>query len=177
MSAKIKQIHDLLNLMALHFEKFQTEERLAVYCKYLEEFSIEKIKQTIEWNIVNSKFFPQLAEIRERLTSKQSIEDAAIEMASAIIECLSNYGPRDVKLVKEKLGPIAGFVIEQNGWENLCMMSYDQLTIIKAQLRKDCKIAMQISERAPESCHMEFQKCNNARINNINQLKKLEHDL
>ena len=45
MSAKIKQIHDLLNLMALHFEKFQTEERLAVYCKYLEEFSIEKIKQ------------------------------------------------------------------------------------------------------------------------------------
>ena len=63
----------MLTEMALNLDKPQNPERLKLFCKNLEEYPIEKIEASSKWHMANSKFFTQLAEIRERLTSKQSI--------------------------------------------------------------------------------------------------------
>ena len=92
--------------------------------------------------------------------------------------CLTENGPPDGKAVREKLGHVAWFAIKgMGGWEDLCRVTYDQLSTTIAQLRTYCKTAIQVNERDPESCQLEFQKYGNSQMNNSNQLKKLEFNL
>ena len=88
MSEKRKHIHDVLNLMALHFEKFQTEERLAVYCRYLEEFPIEKIKELHKKMLVPDLIF--ILDVSPVISLKRISKRKQLEEVYSALTFISN---------------------------------------------------------------------------------------
>lgn len=154
---KRKEIYKYLNVMALEFNQVQKPERLKIYSELLEDFPLKKIEDAIKWCMLNLKFFPQLAEIRERIVPKVSTDDNAVEMASKIIDCISRFGSYRELDVKEHLGTVAWFaVVRFGGWNLLCKTTNDQMTATRAQLRQVCKSVILLNEREPNICEIEF---------------------
>jgi hypothetical protein len=110
-------------------------DRLKMYTEVLsEELTPEQLHMAIRRVVTSCRFFPSVAEIIELARPKADARDDATIIANEIIECVSRFGPYQVKEVKEYLGD-KFFVAERFGWANLCAIQNSEIQSVRAQLR------------------------------------------
>jgi len=89
--------------------------------------------------------FPTIAKMNELLGKKEiSNEAKAKDSSDRIIGAIEKYGYNNWPRAKDYIGDIGWQVVENNGgWENMCEVTYDQIPIVKAQLRDSCKALLE----------------------------------
>lgn len=144
----------------------QRPERLNYYADNLKKYDLEKVKSTIKKISLSSKFFPQLAEIIEKVEEGVfSSEDMATQIASEVIECISKFGPYQVKELKEYLGDKFELVNRFGGWGLLCNITNNEIPATRAQLRELAKAYLGKSKKYDNAEILDFKNSSEKKSN------------
>lgn len=170
------KIFEVLASMAAAYNQKPTNEKLAIYSKLLSKYSAEEVASALSKLVYKSSFFPSVAEISQAIEGVVDHDAMAEELAGKIIEALPNYGRDDVDRLKHELGAVGWLTVERlGGWETLMRTSYDDMSHLRAQARRQAKVCISIAERDPETVKLQFQKTGNERLEQIarNETRRL----
>ena len=129
---------------------------------------LDKLRAAIDIWIRNEPFFPCIAELRKTLGLNDLDPDLeARQVVANIIDAIRKFGYQREKEAREFLGPLTWSVIlGSGGYQNLCEMTYQNQTVICAQMRELAR-SMLTSRRFPinEQNRQALQQGSKAAIN------------
>lgn len=111
---------------------------------------VEKLKNSLDTWICNESFFPCISELRKTLGLNDLDPDLeARQVVANVLDAIRKFGYQREKEAKTLLGPLTWSVIlGSGGWQNLCEMTYQNQTVICAQMRELAR-SMLTSRRYP----------------------------
>ncbi len=124
---KQEAILKVLAVLAQTYPRDVQKETMTAYSMFLDDVSIEGLVRAVKECVKESKFFPTVAELRERagmkmesnLQPKNLALMAYHEQAMKAVTKVTSYGIPTFK------DPITAKVIEMIGWKDFCMMDMD----------------------------------------------------
>ena len=158
--------------MGLLFNQPPGDERITAYAKALEAFSKAQIVYAFNKVIKSgTPFFPSLAEILKHLSPvEQNVENRAIEIANEIVSMAQAYGYMQTDKAFERLSEDAKDTIKSPSMIlEICNTQLEQLSTIKAQLRRLAIASLQKEKNDGHNQIIESLGINFASINKSNE--------
>ena len=140
------EILAVLSLLSAAYPAFDmTEETVAVYVMTLADLDAEILKASALQHIAESRFFPSVAEIRERalFLAETNNLPSAFEAWGQVVRLVRRYGfyqltdPEKQKEIEQEIHPVVLRTVEAvGGWRALCLMPEDQVMAMRAHFSR-----------------------------------------
>lgn len=163
---KKEQVYEALRRLAIFKGDNPTDERLKLYCEYLEKYDCDKILFALKSLLENLNRFPDISDIIKLINPSLDANEDANVILGEIMEALASFGSMQSIEAKKSLGPIAWTVVLKiGGWDCLCKMGYSDLNSARAQMREMAKSVIKSSLRILDS---------NSSFHQISSTKKIK---
>lgn len=172
------RIYQALAQFSILFDYPPSKERIHAYVEILGKYDLSNFNETLEKLARECERFPSLARILSHVSPEPNDKDTANEMAGEIMVIVGRNGSYQAKEAREELGEMAWLAVERfGGWSTLCMLTYDQMGMARAQLRDLCLSAMMTAKRKPsDQKELEpYQRLGMSRLSD--SFKKVEEDM
>ncbi len=139
-----------MTFLGIAYNKEFTKEQCDVWFNFFKNDDIEIFKLAIKRLIVNEKFIPSIAMVKDEITNiaNPSLQLDAEEEWLNVLECVRKYGRNNFIGAKEELDDITVETIRKVGWVRICNSEFiatekkefiDVFNILKTRKKNDEK--------------------------------------
>lgn len=119
----------ILSLVALNYDRTVPQGTAELWCTMFADYTAEEVLVVVREHMADSRFFPTVAELRERLARRTFDGPTPEEAWGLVLRAVRNVGYMRTPTFEHQA---VGLAVDDVGWRNICLAEEENIAVTRA---------------------------------------------